>query len=202
MSIWIIILSLVFNILSGYGSDRWRNILDWQADFILLIAVLSPQLTLYSLNVSGTQGKIKNTFTPVFPTDIIDFWARPPLGREPYCLKCEIVPGRCFTLWSSWWDGIKKDLYSKKKITVAGKLIILRNLWTRLPFSATPVNAYEIMGGSPKSVFPVEKSFVADDIEIVSCWVMVTIKRLYCWSMFSSESPWIKALLYLSASVS
>lgn len=58
------------------------------------------------------------------------------------------------------------------------------------------------MGGSPKSVFPVEKSFVADDIEIVSCWAMVTIKRLYYWSLFSSESPWIKALLYLSASVS
>lgn len=29
------------------------------------------------------------------------------------------------------------------------------------------MNAYETMGRSPKSVFPVEKFFVADDIEIV-----------------------------------
>lgn len=71
----------------------------------------------------------------------------------------------CFLLSGRGGEMYYKRI-SVKKIMVFWKLIILRDFWIRLPLSATLMNAYETMARSPKSVFPVEKSFVTDDIEI------------------------------------
>lgn len=90
MPIWIIILSFILKILSGYGSDRQAAMLDWQADFYIVDCYSLP---------SGDTVFLECLLTPLlFPIAIIDFWAGPPLGSEPYCLKCEVLPCRCFLL--------------------------------------------------------------------------------------------------------
>lgn len=50
-------------------------------------------------------------------------------------------------------------------LTVIWTLIILMAFWTRLSLLAT---VQESMGASPRSEFPDQESFVADDIEAVS----------------------------------